>query len=142
METAFWDTFLSESLQKPWRILPETPVGVQIPMPAAPYVFVFQETMTPEKEEMLSKMVSALKWSEQNVHVLNISFEQLDDLTAWSKPKGILFFGLDFPGDIGVIKNWFGHRMGQTHSLQSLLDRTELKKQTWQHLKDFAGISS
>lgn len=141
METVFWNTFLAESLQKPWRILPETSVDTQLPIPKAPYVFIFTEAMVPEKLEMLNKMVAALQWSTKNVQILNISLDQLNDLTAWSESKAILFFGDEFPGDLGVIKNWYGHRMGLTHSLQKLLDQTELKKQTWQHLKDFAGIN-
>jgi len=140
MKTAFWDIFLTESLQKPWRVLPKPTADSQIPMPIAPYVFVFRETMSDEKEEMLSKMVKALKWSNQKVQILNITLDHVEDLTTWSDAKGILFFGVDFPGDFGLIKNWFGHRIGKTYSLQNLLDQTELKKQTWQHLKNFAGI--
>ncbi len=140
METVFWDTFLAESLQKPWRIQQVRSIETQLPIPKAPHVFVFTETLGPEKVEMLNNMVIALKWSANNVQILNIKLEQLDDLTVWPEPKAILFFGDEFPGDIGVIKNWYGHRMGQTHSLQKLLEQTDLKRQTWQHLKDFAGI--
>ena len=53
--------------------------------------------------------------------------------------KKILFFGTQYPGTLGDWQNWYGHQILKTHSIQHLLENVELKKETWAHLKNYAG---
>ena len=115
----------------------EASVALEIPMDK---VFVVSSGASDACYEMVGKMITALKYRPEEVALLEESGELLENLEAMDSSKKILFFGKDLPGSFGHVLNWAGHQVVQTHSVPSLLETADLKKETWAHLKMFAGI--
>lgn len=137
----FWDAFIKESLQSPWMVRPERVPSEPLFEVKTQKVFVIGHDLPDEAYEMLSKMILALKYDPAHVTVLSANAVEAESLQDISEPKNILFFGKeDFPGSFGEALNWSGHKIFKTHSLNDLLQSPGLKKETWGHLKAYAGL--
>lgn len=117
------------------------PEGTGDPSPiTAEKVFVYQGELSDLSSTMLNKMVTALKYASQSVCILAGSEAVLAELQTFSSPLRIVFFGETFPGRFGEALNWAGHQIVKTHDLTLLVEQPNLKGQTWNHLKLFAGL--
>jgi DNA polymerase III psi subunit len=138
----FWSLYMRESLQSPWVILPEREaVSVEVVEPGQKFVFV-TGLLNGDEEALLAKIVAAVKLTDKQLICLQGDSELVQAIGHWSRAHQILFFGDSFPGNFGMSKSWNGQTICRTHSLASLLNQPDLKRQTWQHLKDWVGMDS
>ena len=136
----FWDAYIDVSLQNPWVIGPEATDLDPLPEPDNHKIFVIENSLPDELFEMISKMVQAIKYQPEEVSLLAINANQAESIKDWKNSKKILFFGKTYPGSFGQFINWYGHKALQTYSLLDLKTQPELKKQTWEHLKNYAKL--
>ena len=137
----FWDQFIKESLQSPWVIRPEGAAdSVESQWHPHTRIFVIENDLPDDAYQMLGKMVAALKYDPAAVLFLENLPGNMEALKGEVSDRILLFFGQDFPGQMGEAMNWSGHQIVKTHSVQSLLDNANLKKETWAHLKLFASL--
>ena len=136
----FWQEFNEQCLQSPWIISPDG-TGVEI-MDFIPSgrAFIFGKNQPDEAFTMMSKMVAALKLDQGQVNLLEADESLMTSLENHNAKK-IVFFGKHFPGAFGEAFHWSGHKVVKTHGLGDLLSQPTLKKETWEHLKLFAGLS-
>ena len=90
--------------------------------------------------EMLGKMILAIDLSSEEVSRVELDRDQVDQMQMVGEPKKLFFFGRNFPGSFGQLKNWYGHRVMQSHKISELLAQPDLKKETWGHLKKYASL--
>ncbi len=133
----FWSQYITESLQSPWFIKTESEASQPV---LQKRIFVVSDELPDEAFTMLGRMIAALKYGPEEVTVLSDGPDDVETLEALDESRWILFFGEEFPGRFGETLHWAGHQVIQTHGLQSLLRNPDLKKQTWQHLKNFASL--
>lgn len=104
-------------------------------------LFVVASPLKQEQRAMLTKMIQALKWTEgQEVAVINESDHLWSEVPCWNESRCLLVFSEKGPGGWGQLKHWEGHKLMQTHSLDTLLKQPELKRETWKHLQEFAEV--
>lgn len=91
---------------------------------------------------MLQKMIKALHWKEGKDIVIVADSEKLwSEVPLWSEARALLIFDRhEGPGGWGQLKNWEGHQLMRTHSLKSMQEKPELKRETWKHLQEFAEV--
>jgi DNA polymerase III psi subunit len=135
----FWAAYREECLQNPWVVRPVD----DSPEAAAFHekVFVYAEELSEATATMLSKMVAALNYQPEQVSLCWGHLQTLEQLQQDSRSLKVVFFGNQFPGTMGEAVHWAGHQVVQTHALETLLHEPSLKKQTWSHLKKFAGLT-
>ncbi len=89
---------------------------------------------------MLGKMVAALNYQPDSVTIIGAEAHTLDYFEDAQASHKIVFFGNRCPGRFGEAMHWAGHQVVKTHSLEDLISNPSLKKETWSHLKLFAGL--
>lgn len=143
----FWSTYLRESLYQPWIIQPEASLSSEssqdqeeaLSVPGQPSLFIAELGLTQEGQQMMQRMLAALHLTESQVMVISLDEGHLHQVKSWGVKKRVLFFGDMWPGVYGEWSNWSGHQIFKTHGIHSLLQNPELKRETWMHLKIFAG---
>ena len=98
-------------------------------------VFFYEKATGDEALELLPKMLKALAWNTKDVACLKS--QESFELGQWKQAKKILFFGCNQARPFGEFIYWQGHQVMGTHSLESLVETPDLKKETWAHLKLF-----
>ncbi len=136
----FWTTFVSESLQSPWMIRPKQIVDSSTEDTSGFYIFLVEELLPDEAYSMVSKMILAINLKPEEVTILNQGDVSVHWLSQLSSAKKIISFGDEFPGEFGEWVRWMGHEVIKTHSLKTLVDQPQHKKETWMHLKKFGQI--
>ena len=137
----FWDTYTRESLQSPWLIDPRPEGSVNLTQAWPSRLFVIEPGLPPGAYGMLHRMIGALKYKPAQVFILEGDEEKLKALEFQAEPRSLLFFGPHFPGDFGQVLDWSGHQILKTHSVKDLLEKEELKKETWNHLQLFRRLA-
>ena len=133
----FWGHYLTESLYSPWLVLPE---GESVPPIRTQKVFVYQGDLSDAAATMLSKMVAALNFPHDSVTIMATDSEPFASLQDQPPGLKLVMFGTELPGRFGEAIHWAGHQVVQTHSLEKLLAKPDLKRETWHHLKMFASL--
>ena len=136
----FWQLFYSESLQSPWAIKPVSDAKEETMEVKTPYAFIVEKNLNEQAFEMLGKMILAIQLKNEQVSLIEVAEEDVDKIKMVGEPKKILFFGKNYPGSFGQARNWYGHQVVQSHKVSKLLDNVDLKRETWMHLKKFAGL--
>ncbi len=103
-------------------------------------IFVVEAGASDAAYSMLAKMVAALQYQPSEVTFLQGTPENIEILENHSFNKKLLFFGNQFPGRFGEAMHWSSHQSIQTHALESLLQNPGLKKETWEHLKNYSRL--
>ncbi len=136
----FWQVYQKESLSSPWLIAPQQIENNLQTWPDQSLLFVIEPTQDPELLEMAQKMRSAIKLTERLLAITEVHPNDLANFKNDVFLKKMIFFGSDYPGLLGEIIHWQGHQVMKTYSLMELQNHPELKKETWSHLKQFAGL--
>lgn len=133
----FWPVFFKESLGSPWVIQPE---GVATPIvePQTQFVFLSKPLKSDALHNMIQRMAVAVKLGPEDLSFI-FSEENFNELVrSWSQAKRIMIFSDEAPS-MGYFLTEGDQQIMWTHSLEALKQKTELKKETWEHLKKFVS---
>lgn len=137
----FLEVFYEECWQAPWMVAPENPHPPAKKSISTAFAFVVQPGLDDEGYSMLSKMILAIKKEADEVSIVEAGEAEIDELQMVGEPKKIIFFGHSGPATFGQLRNWYGHQVMGTHCVTRLQQSPGLKKETWNHLKRYAGLS-
>ncbi len=135
----FWPVFYKESLGSPWVISPQGE-AVIIPEPQTPYVFLSRPLKDKSFQTMMEKMAVALKLESTQLTFLFSEEKPEELINPWNRSKKIMVFTDHAPLGLGIFFGSGKHQLMWTHSVERLHQQTELKKETWEHLKSFVSL--